>query len=451
MICLISLGCAKNTVDTERILARFVRNGFMIAANPQDADLCLLNTCGFIEAARLEVREMLDGLLHLRDEGVIQAVVAMGCMVERAAGATEQAAVLEGADALIGFGDYQRMTSICRDLLKRKLPPQVTPLPNEPFATGPRLRIGALHSAYLKIAEGCSNHCAYCTIPSIRGEQVSVPIEELVREAHEVIDCGAREIVLIAQDTSGYGRDLYGEQQLPALLHALTKEIKKPVWFRLMYAYPHHLDDAILDALAADPRCCPYIDLPLQHISDPILQLMGRRPDKRGLLELLDRIHAKLPAAMLRTTFIVGFPGETEQQFDELLQFVREGRFLHLGAFTYSHEQATPAAEYEDDVPQQEKEQRLEALMQTQLEVSRKHLAAWVGHELTVMLDEPLEQPIPEIEGATWVGRAAWQAPEVDGNIFIRQCGRHAPGDRITVRIAQSLDYDLVAEGRNDQ
>lgn len=468
VVSLVSLGCAKNEVDSERILGKLVSAGFLIAEDPCDSDVCLVNTCGFIEASREESAGVLRELQDLKASGRIKSVVALGCLVERAAGAPETGGYLEAADALVGFQDYPRLETICRELAEgTRPPPRAEGVPvvigdkrfkglaasaqsftssyNE-FLTSPRLRLGSPHIAHLKISEGCSNFCKFCSIPYIRGVQVSRPVEDIVREARELIEGGACEISLIAQDTTSYGRDLYGEYRLSALLRELFA-IDAPVWFRLMYAFPRFLTGEMLETMASDPRMCPYIDMPLQHISDPMLAAMGRGMLKRETVALLDLIRERLPGGALRTTFIVGYPGETEEQFEELLSFVREGRFSHVGVFLYSHEPRTPSARLPDEVPLAEKKRRRDALMEAQLEVSRKRLRGMVGRTMEVMVDGPPGPGVSVPQGATVLGRSQLEASEVDGVIFLkgRGAGRLEPGSRCLARMEQSLDYDLVA------
>jgi ribosomal protein S12 methylthiotransferase len=469
---LISLGCAKNTVDSERILGQLASAGFLIAENPADADVCLVNTCGFIHDAREESAGVLRQVKALKRDGRLKAVVALGCLVERAQGADELSSFLDHADAKIGFQDYPRLADICRDLsttTRRKTAPADAGVPvaigdrrgksraaaasftqgyNE-FLTAPRLRVGSPHLAYLKISEGCSNFCKFCSIPYMRGVQVSRPVADLVAEARQLLDLGAREIGLIAQDSTSYGRDLPGGLQLVKLLRALAEEVgEDPVWLRLMYAFPRFLTDEMIDVLAGDPRFCPYLDMPLQHISDRLLSRMGRGLGQRDTLSLLDRIRKKMPHGALRTTFIVGYPGETEAEFEELLRFVEEGRFSHVGAFLYSKEPRTPSAQLEDDVPLAEKTRRRDAIMKAQLAVSRRRLNAQVGRICDVMVDGPVPPGTSAPPGAQAVGRTRLEAPEVDGVVFLHGRGvkKLAPGTVIRARVTAGLDYDLAAE-----
>lgn len=470
VVSLVSLGCAKNTVDSERILGQLVTAGFLVAEDPSEADVCLINTCGFIHDSREESAGTLREVQRLKKSGSLKSVVALGCLVERAQGAPELNAFLDQADARIGFQDYPRLAEICRELAMGPVrqptaaggvPVQIldkrfaglgsaarsfTQSYNE-FLTSPRLRIGSPHLAHLKISEGCSNFCRFCSIPYIRGVQVSRPMEDILAEARQLLDSGAREISLIAQDTTSYGRDLYGELRLSALLRALAA-LKTDAWFRLMYAFPRFLEDDMLDALASDPRFCPYIDIPLQHISDRILIEMGRGMGQRETVALLDRIAQKLPGGAIRTTFIVGYPGETDEQFAELLAFVNEGRFSHVGAFLYSSEPRTPSAKLADSVPLAVKKQRRDALMRAQLEVSRRRLRALVGSSVEVMVDGPVQPGSTHPKGTHAMGRTRLEAPDVDGHVFLkgREAAQLEPGTVVRAIVCDALDYDYVVK-----
>jgi len=469
VVSLVSLGCAKNEVDSERILGKLITSGFLVAEDPSEADICLVNTCGFIQDSREESAGVLRELKALKEQGRVKSVVALGCLVERASGAPETSGYLKDADALVGFQDYPKLEAICRELAEggsSTRPVEGVPVTigdkrfkglassaqsftasyNE-FLTSPRLRLGSPHIAHLKISEGCSNFCKFCSIPYIRGVQVSRPVEDIVREARELIEGGAKEISLIAQDTTSYGRDLYGEYRLSHLMKALY-EIDDDIWFRLMYAFPRFLTDDMLKTLASDPRLCPYIDMPLQHISDRMLSDMGRGMLKKETIALLDRIRDTWPDGAIRTTFIVGYPGETAEQFEELLAFVKEGRFSHVGVFMYSHEPKTPSARLPDNVPLVEKKRRRDAIMAAQLEVSRARLKAMVGNKIKVMVDGRPGPGMSFPRGVTAMGRTQREASDVDGVIFIKGRNAHKiePGTIIDAVVEQSLDYDLVAQ-----
>ncbi len=448
----VSLGCAKNTVDSERLLAALVQDGFLIAEDPREADVCLVNTCGFIADAREETASVLAGLAASRDRSGRPVVVALGCLVERAREHGPSAAFLAGADARAGFGEYMRLPALCRALLD---PPAGGARATTPggrldaaFHRLPRLLTGAPHTAPVKVSEGCSNACRFCTIPAIRGPQVSRPVEDIVTEANQLVAAGARELCLIGQDTTSYGRDLYGARRLPDLLRALSGGVAGDAWFRLMYAYPRFLDDAVLGALASDPRFCPYIDLPLQHVSDRMLRAMGRGMSRDRTLRLLDRIEARLPGVALRGAFIVGHPGESEADFEGLCRFIDEGRFLYAGVFAYSPEAGTPSARMPGRVPARVKAQRYDELMRRQQAATRRRLEERLGETDTVLVDGPAAGHDAAPEGARRIARTRHQAPEIDGVTFLggRGAGRLRPGDFTRARVTGRLDYDLVAE-----
>ncbi len=460
IVCLVSLGCAKNTVDSECLLGQLASAGLLLAEDPADADVCLVNTCGFIQEARAETAATLEELAELKTGGRLKALVALGCLVERAADLPEMAAFLRHADARIGFAEYPRLPDICRKLGRGTIR---TPLHRGPtagregvrrpgdafmrFLASPRARIGSPHTAYLKISEGCSNRCRFCAIPDIRGSQISRPLDDLLAEARSLVGAGAREINLIAQDTTSYGVDRPDSARLPTLLSRL-QDIDPSAWFRMLYAHPRHLGADILELLSSRPHLCPYLDLPLQHIADPILDAMGRGISRKETIDLLDRIHRILPQGAIRTTFIVGYPGETDRQFEELLDFVREGRFTHVGAFEYSSEPGTPAARLNDDVPAPVKAERRAALMLAQLDVSRAHQAKRVGRRIEVMLDGLVTEGDDVPEDVLAYGRTRLEAPDVDGLIFLRGTGLEslAPGMRVNARVVEALDYDVIAD-----
>jgi ribosomal protein S12 methylthiotransferase len=436
VVALVSLGCAKNTVDSELILGRFIESGWMIAEEPADADICLVNTCGFIQDAREEAAGVLHELRGLKEGGGPRFVVAVGCLVKRVADSPELGNFLEAADARVSFHDYSSLPEICAGLLGEK-GAECEPEGYSDFLIRPRLRMGSPHTAYLKISEGCSNPCTFCSIPKIRGKQISRPMDDIIVETRALIEAGAIEINLIAQDTTAYGKDWDGELHLKSLLCKLRDEIKEDVWFRLMYACPQHLTREVLEVLASDPRFCPYIDMPLQHISDRMLDAMGRQINRIQTLEKLDLIRTIIPDCAIRTAFITGHPGETEADFNELLAFVKEGRFTHAGVFTYSAEPGTLSSKMDDSVPEMVKAERRALLMEVQREVSAARCAAQVGKTVEVMIDGFGEDGL--------IGRSQREAPEVDGVVLLPEFDA-VPGDRFDVQITSALDYDLIAE-----
>ena len=442
---LVNLGCPKNTVDSEGILGGLALAGFRFTEEPAAADVCLVNTCGFLDASRREAAGVLAELAAQRGRKGRPLLVATGCLVERIGGAPELDEFLRAADARVGFADYPRLPDICLDLLGggaaisraggyagRELPQTYLD-----WLDRPRMRIGSEASAYLKIGEGCSNCCAYCSIPLIRGRRASRPMAAILKEARELVAAGAKELNLIAQDTTAYGMDFAGEPRLAALLKELLK-MPGARWYRLMYAHPRHLTADILDVVASDARVCPYLDLPLQHVSDKMLKRMGRGYGRARVDEALAQVDRILPEAALRTTFIVGHPGEGEREFAELLDFVEEGRFDHVGAFTWSPEPGTVSAGMLDRVEAAVAEERRDRLMAAQAKASAARLRARKGSKTEMLLER--RQP----DG--WHGRTPWQAPEVDGETVLEGAGRgmHA-GDFVKVKIAKTGPYDCRA------
>jgi ribosomal protein S12 methylthiotransferase len=465
VVALISLGCSKNTVDSEHILAHLAERGFLIAEDAAEADICLVNTCGFIESARQETASVLRHLRNsARDQNNPPLIVALGCMVERARQSPEMRTYLDAADAMVLFGDYARLPDICHELLARKRCglPIVKPIPMPPalyhppsltflsFLTGtPRMRIGSSHIAYLKISEGCSNRCRFCSIPLIRGTQSSRTMKDIVSEAQQLIETGARELNLIAQDTTTYGKDRGLQNGLANLLEKLA-DINGDVWYRVLYGHPRHVTDKLLRVMADTPNVCPYLDIPLQHISDRMLRAMGRGMTQSQTMACLEKVQRILPNIALRTTFIVGYPGETDEDFNKLLNLVAQGLFAHVGVFTFSPEPGTPAARLPDNVPPSVKERRRNEIMLLQQRIRRRQLRHRRGQTMKVMLDEvvaskPSHSDYPQ--GTRGVGRTIFDAPEVDGAVYIRgPLPSREPGSRFLIQVVDSTDYDLIGE-----
>ncbi len=440
MISLVSLGCAKNQVDSERLLGALLAHGFLLAEDPARADICFVNTCGFIHDARAESAAALRDLAQLKRARGRPLVAALGCLVEKARQCAEFKPLLAMVDFQVGFTDYPRLPHLCRAWLG--LGAQPAGQGGGCFHAGPRLPLGSPHSVYLKISEGCSNRCGYCSIPQIRGPQVSRPMAELVREARGLAALGAREINIIAQDITRYGADRHGRACLPRLLEKLLA-VRGPAWWRLLYAHPAHLSDALLRCMAAEPRICRYLDVPLQHAAAPILRAMGRPDDPHRIRALLERITGRVPGVALRTTFIVGFPGETRAYFRETLALVREGWFTHVGVFAYSPEPGTPAAALPDRVPAREKELRRDELLRAQQKISAARLRALKGQALEVMIDRGPERGARPVAQ----GRTNWQAPDVDGIVQVTclpAAPAPVPGDLVKVRITATSAYDLA-------
>lgn len=439
-VSVINLGCAKNTVDTETALGALIEAGFELAPDPADADLILINTCGFIEAARDEARGVIKEMLSLKEEDGWPKIAAMGCFAERAA--KELVKDYPALDAVWGLGIYTDLSERCLHLLRRtKTAPhvhgQATGKHIHPIATGPRLVISAPSYAYLRISEGCNNRCSYCAIPSIRGPLRSRPAEDILEEAkHLVGDAGIRELILVAQDTTAYGMDQCGTSQLPHLLESLLRETDAPR-IRILYAHPAHLCDGVIDLLGAEPRLCGYLDLPVQHIDDAILKQMNRPYNSTTLLERLESLRTSVPDLVLRTSVIVGFPGEDEAAFARLLAFVEAGHAQHLGCFTYSQEKGTAASYFDHSVPADIAASRRDAILQAQAQVAFAWQDARLGQTVDLLLDAQENE-------TGWLGRSTAEAPEVDS--LIRITGTNFYLGQIIPACLKSRDgYDMVA------
>jgi ribosomal protein S12 methylthiotransferase len=442
---LVNLGCPKNTVDSEGILGSLALAGFEFVPEPAKADVCIVNTCGFLDASRREAAGVLEELATARGRRGRPLLVAAGCLVERAGGAPGLATFLHAADAQVGFGDYVRLPEICLGLLEGDpaahraggYAGKTLPKTYLSWLDRPRMRIGSECSAYLKVGEGCSNCCAYCSIPLIRGRRASRPMKAILKEARELVASGAKELNLIAQDTTAYGMDVAGKPQLAALLKELLK-MPGDLWFRILYAHPKHLTEEILAVMGSDGRVCPYLDLPLQHVNERMLKAMGRGYGRARVDEVLDQVRRHLPGAALRTTFIVGHPGEGEAEFEDLLAFVKEGHFDHMGVFAWSPEPGTVSEKMGGRVEASEAQTRCDRLMRAQAKVSAERLRARKGTATRMLLEGR------ETNG--WRGRTVWQAPEVDGETRLSGPARGLrAGDIVDVRIAATTRYDCRA------
>ncbi|MFO0870826.1 MAG: 30S ribosomal protein S12 methylthiotransferase RimO [Pirellulales bacterium] len=436
----VSLGCPKNLVDSERMLGLLRVDGYTLVPEPDGADFVVVNTCGFIERARAESFSAIDEMLDLKRRGRTRGVIVSGCLAER-----QKEALLDerpDIDCLIGVFGREEITRVA-DRLVGHLDEQRTvfqPAPIRPLPDGDRVRITPRHFAYLKISEGCDRLCTFCAIPKMRGKHITKPIEEVVREAEQLARDGVRELILVAQDTTFYGIDLYGEPQLARLLRAL-EQVPGLEWIRLMYFYPMYVTDELLETMASSRRIVPYLDMPLQHINDTMLRRMARRVTRAETEELLRRLRDRIPQLAIRTTLITGFPGETAEQFAELEAFVREQKFERLGVFTYSLEPDTPAALLPDHVPEEVKEERRERLMAVQQEVAFRWAAEQVGRQLEVIID----QPVPD-ERNVWVARSTADAPDVDAAVYVTG-GSHKlqTGRIVPCEVVATQGYDLVA------
>jgi ribosomal protein S12 methylthiotransferase len=439
----VSLGCPKNLVDSERMLGLLQLDGYRLVHNPDGADFVIVNTCGFIERARQEsygtIREMLD----LKRQGKTRGVIVSGCLAER-----EKDALLTECpevDHLVGVFGREHVTKVADRLLGGLVEQRTVfqPAPTVPLNDKNRLRITPRHFAFLKISEGCDRLCTFCAIPKMRGKHATKPIEEVLTEARELAADGVRELNLVAQDLTYYGIDLYGRPRLAELLGEL-KQIPGLDWIRLLYLYPQHFTDELFDVIAAGGKILPYLDIPLQHINDTMLRRMRRRVNRADTEALLNRLQRTIPNLVLRTTFITGFPGETEEQFLEVLEFVRQRKFQRLGVFTYSYEADTPSARIEGHLSEEVKESRREALMQAQQEVAFAWNEGQVGRQLDVLLDCPApDQP------NVWLGRTYADAPDIDSVVYVTGKQLKA-GQIVPCEIVATSDYDLVAAPISD-
>ena len=432
----ISLGCCKNLVDTEVMLYNLHAAGFEITPNEEEAEIIVINTCGFIESAKQEAIDNILDAASLKEWGKCRHIIATGCLVERYR--EEVMRELPEVDALVGIGSLDDIAEACRAVMRGER--YVSFKDKETSALGgDRIITTEPHTAYLKVSEGCDNLCTYCAIPLIRGKHRSRSIEDIVSEAKDLEAMGVKEINLIAQDTTRYGLDLYGEYSLARLVKAITKETNIP-WIRLLYCYPDKITDELIEELRTNDRLVKYMDIPIQHISDSVLKRMNRHGGKSLIQDAVKRLRESVPGIILRTTAMVGFPGETEEDFIELCEFVKEAEFDRFGAFTFSPEEGTAAAEMEDQIDEQVKQDRYDCLMQTQLVIAEEKSRANVGRAYTVLTDG--FDSVAEV----YYGRSYADAPDVDGKIYFKSKKRIAPGSFVEVKITDAMDYDLVGE-----
>lgn len=436
---MISLGCPKNQVDAERMLAQLDKNDFTIADCYDGVDAVIVNTCGFIDAAKQEAIENILEMAQLKEEGVVKKIIVTGCLAQRYK--EEILSEIPEIDAVVGIGANGSIADIVKRVIEGESVYEMPSNEDLPLV-GERLLTTPEYWSYLKIADGCSNRCTYCAIPSIRGNYRSVEFETLIDEAKQLAAAGTKEIVLIAQDTTNYGFDLYGKIRLPELLDALC-EIEGIEWIRMLYCYPDKITDELLETMAKQPKVLPYIDLPLQHADDNILKAMNRRGDSAYLRETINRIRTALPDAVIRTTFIVGFPGEGEKEFENLAEFVNEIEFDRLGCFEFSPQEGTPAFDMEDDVDSDTKLRRGEIIMQDQLEIVTLKNNEKIGKTYKVLVED--------YDGYTdsYSGRTYMDAPEIDGTISFTTNNNYEPGDFADVVVIGVNDYDLIGKDIN--
>jgi ribosomal protein S12 methylthiotransferase len=440
----IALGCPKNLVDSERMLAQIAEAGLLIAQEPERADIVIINTCGFIAPAKEESLDAIRQAVKAKEKGHVRKVIVAGCLPQRAGAELLEEA--EGIDAIVGLEQRDTIVQIIQETLAATKPSiHLGPVPCAVADDRTRLRIGPAHSAYLRISEGCNHRCSFCTIPAIRGPYRSKPIPLILEEAQELVWSGAVELNLIGQDTTLYGRDLKMQDGLVSLL-AQMEQIPGLAWIRILYAYPTGITKALIETIAQSRKIVHYLDIPIQHASDTILKAM-RRPDTNNRLKkLVDSLRNAIPDIALRTTLIVGFPGETQNQFDELVEFVQWAQFDALGVFTFYPESGTPAAEFPDQIPDEVKQKRLEELMLTQQEIAFARNQRRIGHELLCLIDSVESRD-------TAHGRFYGQAPDIDsicivkGRSTARRGGsKLAPGKFIQGKVSGTRDYDLLVK-----
>lgn len=422
---IISLGCNKNRVDSEMMMGYLVRGGYEITNDPARADILIVNTCGFIESAK---QESIDSILEMAQykAGRCRTLVVTGCLVQRYREELEKE--LPEVDLWLGVNEYEKLNGLLSGNGGISCP----------FPYGERVLSTPSHYAYLRIADGCNNHCTYCAIPSIRGRYVSRPLEEVVAEAEELVSRGVRELVVVAQDTTRYGLDTTGKRQLPELLRRLARTDAH--WIRILYAYPDEIDGDLLDAMQSSEKIVKYIDIPLQHADDTVLRRMNRRGKYEEICALVDEFRRRDPRYILRTTFIVGFPGETEEQFQTLMRFIQEHPFDRVGAFAFSPEDGTPAAGYPDQVPEEVKLRRLDQLMRVQGTIAKARNEARTGTICEVIVEGF------DGNSGRYVGRSYGEAAEIDGVILFTSSRELRAGEFVPVKITQALEYDLIGE-----
>ncbi|MGD8758549.1 MAG: 30S ribosomal protein S12 methylthiotransferase RimO [Deltaproteobacteria bacterium] len=435
---LISLGCPRNLVDSEIMLGRLLESGCTITSHESDADCVVVNTCSFIRPA---VDESIDTILEMARWKKLTSerrLIVVGCLPQRYG--AELAEALPEVDVFLGTGAFDRIIEAAQGSLDetRILLPRPDALA-VCDANTPRFPAPPPHTAYLKVAEGCSGQCTYCIIPKLRGPQRSRPMEDVLSEARRLVEAGARELILVAQNTTAYGEDLGRGYGLEHLLAKLGR-ISELTWIRVLYGHPDYVTDGFIETVAVHDRVCSYFDIPIQHISEPILKRMGRRHNSQSILDLFGRIRRNVPGAVLRTTLMVGFPGETEQDFDALLHLVETVRFDHLGAFTYSNEKDLRSSRLKDHVTEQVKQERLKRLMVRQGELSLENSQKYVGRTLKVLLEDPAKEA-----DRPWIGRASFQAPDIDGVVYVNT-GKAKPGTWVDVRITAAHPYDLTGD-----
>jgi len=437
---LVSLGCARNLVDSEVILGSLKREGFAVSSGTKSVDICVINTCAFIGPAREESVDTILAAARMKKEGRIKKLVVCGCLPQ--AYKKDLVRELPEVDLIVGTSDFPKIGKLLKGLSGGKRTYAVSETLDYLYDDkSPRFRLLPKHSAYIKISEGCSNFCSYCIISRLRGSFRSRTISSVVEETKSLSKGGRlKEANLIGQDTTLFGLDIYGKMVLPELLHRLCSLDNGPEWVRILYTHPAHYTDAFIDTIREEDKICKYLDLPIQHISDSILKRMNRRTTKDDLVRLIARLKNDIPGIVLRTSIIVGFPGETEKDFKELLSFIKDTEFDRLGAFLYSEEEGTSASRMKGRIPEETARERLDRLMELQKNISERRNKRFLGKRVRVLIDEKPESP-----GGSFFGRTEADAPETDGGVFVSGEGIKV-GQFYDVKITDTLEYDLVGE-----
>ena len=433
----VSLGCDKNLVDSEEMLGLLTGNGFEIVDDETEAEAIVVNTCCFINDAKEESVNTILEMAEYKKAGSCKVLIVTGCMAQRYK--NEIIEEVPEVDAVLGTTSYGDILKAINEAMEGKHFEEFKDIDYLPEKLGKRVLTTGGHFGYLKIAEGCDKHCTYCIIPKLRGKFRSVPMERLIEQAKEMAEEGVKELILVAQETTVYGTDIYGKKSLHVLLKELCK-IKGIRWIRVLYCYPEEIYDELIQTIKEEPKICHYLDLPIQHANDEILKRMGRRTTKQELIDIISKLRREIPDIALRTTLITGFPGETKEQHEELMEFVDEMEFERVGVFTYSAEEDTPAYSYPDQVPQEQKEERRDEIMELQQEIAFEHCQSMVGKVLTVLIEgKVVDEPV-------YVGRTYMDAPNVDGLIFVNGEELLMSGDFVRVKVTGASEYDLIGE-----
>ena len=429
----ISLGCSKNLVDTEKTIGIFKVNEYEIVNNPEKAEIIVINTCGFIESAK---EEAINTILEMAEykKKKCKYLIVMGCLVERYKEELEKA--LPEVDLFIKYSEYNTLWEQIEDLLgdgkNKDKYKNFDKVEERVISTGENF-------AYLKIADGCSNRCTYCAIPYIRGPQISRKMEDVIKEANKLVEAGYKELILIAQDTTKYGTDIYGKPKLSELLQELCK-IEKLHWIRFLYAYPETIDDELIKVVKENNKVCKYFDIPIQHISDSVLKRMNRQSNGKTIRNLIQKLRKEIPEVVIRTTVMVGFPGETKEDFEELYSFLQEARFDKLGCFAYSKEDGTPAARIKEQIHPMTKKSRYNKIMALQQEISKENLKKQIGRTLEILIEDK------SFDGKTYIGRTYMDVPDIDGIVYLNKDRELQMGEFTTGKIIDVSNYDLIVE-----